>query len=444
MNIISKHCLKQLNPHSLNPHPDNPRQHSKAQISQIAKSIQTFGFKIPILVDSNHQIIAGHGRVEASKQLNLKEIPALIADDLSPIQARALMLADNKLTENATWDEALLAKNFQILDELELNFDLDVTGFEYGEIEQFLVFDEEVESQVETVNAIDPALPLVSQAGDIWQLNEHYIICGNGLKAKTYQDLLGEQKAHLIFSDPPYNLPSKTIGKICDEQHGDFQFASGEMSKDAFIEFLSTIFFHCCNYSEKGSIHYHCMDWRHMEEILSAGKHYDELKNICVWTKDRAGMGAFYRSQHEMILVFKHGKTTHQNNFKLGQHGRYRTNVWSYPAVRVINDTGQHAEDALSIHPTIKPVAMIVDALKDCSKRHQIVLDPFLGSGSTLIACEQTKRRCYGIEIEPRYVDASIRRWQKISGVDAICNNRDNQSFDALQQQEGGSDDKIK
>lgn len=435
MKASSEHSITQFDVNSLTPHPDNPRVHSKAQIKQIANSIQSFGFKIPILVDRNHQIIAGHGRVEAAKLLNMAAVPAVVANDLTSIQSRALMIADNKLTENAQWDTQLLANNFQILNDLDLNFDLDVTGFDYGEIEQLLILDEPALENQESLLDIDASLPAVSQLGDIWQLGKHRIVCGNSLNSDSYKTLLGEQTAQLVFSDPPYNLPSSTIGKVCEKQHGNFQFASGEMSQEAFIEFLTTVFSHCRDFSNDGSIHYHCMDWRHLQDIITAGlSTYDELKNICVWVKDRAGMGSFYRSQHEMVMVFKKGGATHQNHFKLGQNGRYRTNVWSYPAVRMVDDTGSDSQDALSIHPTVKPVAMIMDALQDCSRQHENILDPFLGSGSTLIACEKTKRCCYGIEIEPKYINATIRRWQAMTGLDAVCLSRNKQRFSELEQ----------
>ncbi len=435
-----QHSIQQLDVNCLTRHPDNPRVHSKAQIKQIAKSIESFGFKIPILVDGNHQIIAGHGRVEAAKLLDIDTVPAVVADDLNDAQSRALMIADNKLTENATWDDQLLANNFQILNDLDLNFDLDVTGFDYGEIEQLLILDDASSEQQESLSAIDESLPVVSQLGDSWQLGNHRIVCGNALDGDVYKFLLGKKTAQLVFSDPPYNLPSSTIGKVCEKQHGNFQFASGEMSQEAFIKFLTMVFSHCRDFSDDGSIHYHCMDWRHLQDIITAGLSiYDELKNICVWVKDRAGMGSFYRSQHEMVMVFKKGQANHQNHFKLGQHGRYRSNVWSYPAVRVIDDTGCDSQDALSIHPTVKPVVMIMDALQDCSKQKEKILDPFLGSGSTLIACEKTKRCCYGIEIEPKYVDATIRRWQALTGKEAVCLNRDHQCFSELEQQ-GESD----
>ena len=414
----------------LTPHPDNPRKHSKTQIKQIAHSIERFGFKLPVLVDKDHQIICGHGRVLACKQLGKSTVPCIIADDLNESEVRALMIADNKLTENSEWDQVLLAKNFEILSDLNLDFDLEITGFEYGDIEQLLIEHETSEHSKQNVKddevierPIEAPNLIVTEPGDVWQLGQHRIICGDSLDKQSYKTLLGKKKADIIFTDPPYNLSPKAIGKICQKAHGAFQHASGEMQPDEFIEFLTSIFAHLTAYSKQGSIHYVCMDWRHIQEILQAGQaHYSEFKNLCIWAKDKAGMGTFYRNQHELIFVFKHGKTKHQNHFKLGQHGRTRSNVWHYPTARhLVERNGDVAgTDVLNQHPTIKPVQMIEDALLDCSKRNQRVLDPFLGSGTTLIAAEKTARHCFGIEIEPRYVDVAIRRWQNWTGQDAI------------------------
>lgn len=416
--------LQQLDITCLKAHPDNPRTHSREQIKQISQSIQAFGFKLPILVDRDKQIIAGHGRVLACQELGITEVPTIIADDLSDAEVRALMLADNKLTENAAWDDELLSKNFQILSDLDLNFDLDITGFDYGDIEQFLILGEDSpDNQAEQIPVIESP-HIVSQAGDIWQLGKHKIICANSLEGESYSKLLGKKKASLIFSDPPYNLPAKTIGKVCDSKHGNFAYSAGEMSADEFTAFLSQIFASCIKYSKTGSIHYFCMDWRHVAEMMNASKqHYSEFKNLCIWVKDMAGMGTFYRSQHELIFVFKNGKSKHQNHFKLGQHGRTRSNVWHYPSARNLKSANGDVDgkEALMIHPTIKPVVMIEEVLLDCSKRGEIVLDSFLGSGSTLIAAEKTKRICYGIELEPKYIDASILRWQQWTGMEAVC-----------------------
>ena len=404
---------------SIQPHPENPRKHSKKHIRQVAESIRKFGFRVPVLVDGQQRLIAGHARLEACKLLGMSEVPVIAAGDLSDAQIRALMIADNKLTEIAEWDEQLLSQNFKILSELNLDFDLEITGFEYGDIERLIVLGENSDVVPEAVET--EAAP-VCKPGDIWQLGEHKIICGDATDSSSYSVLLGDEQARLIFTDPPYNLPAKSIGKVCQKNHGDFAQAAGEMSPVEFTQFLGKVFSHLCSNSVEGSIHYIFMDWRHLAEILAAGsENYSELKNLCVWAKDRAGMGTFYRSQHELVLVYKNGKATHRNNFRLGQHGRTRSNLWQFPAVRNLGAEEHGKKDeALLLHPTIKPVRLIEEALLDCSKRNEIVLDPFLGSGSTLIACEKTKRRCVGIELSPRYVDVALHRWKALTGEEPV------------------------
>lgn len=406
---------------SLSAHPDNPRVHRPVQVKQIAKSIETFGFKFPVLVDAENQIIAGHGRVQACEYLNIESVPTICVRDLSPEKVRALMIADNKLTENAQWDDELLAHNFKVLSDLELDFDLDVSGFEYGQIEALVMGIEGVEQLEDDELAISDSI--VTKLGDLWQLGKHRLVCGDALDKATYTTLLGKRKASVVFTDPPYNLSARDIGKVADEVHGDFQQAAGEMTHDEFQAFLDRLFNRLTNFSKQGSIHYVCMDWRHLSEILSAGdKHYHELKNICVWAKDRAGMGSLYRSQHELVLVFKNGKQRHLNNVQLGEHGRYRSNVWNYPSVRSFSSESGDAgsSEALLLHPTMKPVKLVQDALLDCSKRDDIVLDAFLGSGTTLLAAEKSHRICMGIELEPKYMDVAIRRWQLLTENDAV------------------------
>lgn len=409
---------------SLSPHELNPRKHSKKQIKQIAESIKAFGFRAPVLVDTNNRLICGHGRVEACRQLGIEQVPAIRAADLDEAKIRAYMIADNRLTENSEWDDALLGEHFRFLTDLDLDFDLETVGFEYGDIERLMIEEQDNPVSGDPQAPLPDDLPEVANMGDLWLLGDHRIYCGDSLEAESYEQLFQDKKkASIVFTDPPYNLSAKEIGQTCAAAHGDFAMASGEMTEAEFREFLETVFEHLRTRSTSGSIHYVCMDWRHAAELLSAGdKVYAELKNICVWTKSTGGMGSFYRSQHELVFVFKNGKAKHQNHFKLGQHGRYRSNVWKYPSVMHLDakDGDKGGKEALGLHPTIKPVAMIEDALKDCSRRKEIVLDAFLGSGSTLIAAEKTERICYGLELSPRYVDVAITRWQEWTGKQAI------------------------
>jgi DNA modification methylase len=408
--------VEPIAPNQLTPYGGNARTHSKRQIEQIAASIRKFGFNNPVLINDNGQIVAGHGRVEAAKLLGLAAVPTLRLSHLSPAEQRAYVLADNKLAENAGWDRELLALELQGL--IDLDFEVELTGFEIPEIDIIL---EDADAAKAEGNGPEDRTPepspdsSVTQVGDLWLLGKHRVLCGSALKDGDYGRLLDREKAEFVFTDPPYNVPIN--GNVCGKgaiRHREFAMASGEMSKLGFIDFLSTTFRHLAAYSADGSIHDICMDWRHVEEMMAAGNSaYSKLKNICVWAKKNAGMGSFYRSRHELIFIWKSGTASHINNFELGQHGRSRTNVWEYPG---ITSSGPARLAELSMHPTVKPVALVADAIRDCSKRGGIVLDPFLGSGTTVIAAERTGRRGRGIEIEPVYVDVAIKRWQQYTG----------------------------
>ena len=410
--------IKIISVENLTPYANNARTHSKKQISQIARSIERLGFNNPILIDGNNQTIAGHGRLLAAKELGMKEVPTICLAHLNEAEIKAYILADNKLAEKAGWDQDILKIELQNLMALEIDFDLTLTGFDTPEIDIILngVGENKEDDPLDSIPD-DNLIPKQVKFGDLWRLGNHYMYCGDSLESESFDLLLRGKKADLIFTDPPYNVP--VDGHICGSgkiKHQDFAYASGEMSEQQFIEFLQKSFELQKNYSRIGSIHYVCMDWRHVSEISTAGKQvYSELKNICVWNKQLAGMGSLYRSQHELIFVFKHGNVPHINNIELGKHGRYRSNIWDYPGVHVSNN---HRND-LKFHPTVKPVQMITDAIIDCSKQGDIVLDCFAGSGSTLLAAERIKRKAYLIEYESKYCDVVIYRFEKMTGIKA-------------------------
>jgi DNA modification methylase len=305
------------------------------------------------------------------------------------------------------------------LSELDLDFNLETTGFEMGEIDLRIEALATAQTKDDPADAIPatPERPLVSRAGDLWLLGRHRLYCGNALDPHAYDVVMDGQRAALVFTDAPYNVPidghASGLGAI---RHRDFVMASGEMSEREFTAFLTKACKLLAANSADGSIHFLCMDWRHLGELLAAGREaYSELKNICVWVKHNAGMGSFYRSQFELVFVFKHGRGSHRNNIQLGHYGRHRSNVWSYPGV---NSFGRGTEEGnlLALHPTPKPVALVADAILDCSARGDIVLDPFVGSGTTIMAAERVGRRCYAMELDPLYVDTTIRRWQAYTG----------------------------
>ena len=406
-------------PDQLKKRPRNPRTHTPKQIQQIVASIKEFGFISPVLIDGSDEIIAGHGRVEAAKLVGMSDVPTVRVDHLTPAQIRAYVIADNKLAENAGWDRELLTLELQELS-VDLNFDVTITGFETAEVDLLIgELGEETPDEADQVPQIDRSVPAVSRAGDRWQIGNHVLLCGDALDENNYVNLLDSQKAQLVFTDPPYNVAIdghvSGHGRV---KHREFAMASGEMSTQEFTKFLETALGCLAEFSSNGSIHFICMDWRHLRELLDAAeKPYGELKNLCVWAKTNAGMGSLYRSQHELIFVFKNGSEPHINNVELGRFGRNRSNVWNYAGV---NAFGSDRDTELAMHPTVKPVAMVADAILDCSKRNGIILDAFAGSGTTLIAAEKTGRRGYGIEIDPHYVDTIIRRFDQVYGLKAI------------------------
>jgi len=401
----------------------NPRLHSKRQIAQISRSIKTFGFSVPLLIDAQQRLIAGHGRLAACKLLGLRQVPTISLEHLTETQTRAFMIADNRLAEIASWDDRLLAEQLKILSEADLDFNLEVTGFEIGELDLMIEGLEPGDRENDAADALpemESATP-VTHPGDLWLLDRHRIICGDALDQGTYSRLLDDKRAAAVFTDPPYNdLVDGYVKASGKTHHPEFAMASGEMSPEEFTAFLSRVFRWLVHSTQQGALHYVCMDWRHCREILAAAERiYDDFKNLCVWVKDTGGMGSFYRGQHELVFVFKSGTTQHRNNVELGRYGRYRTNVWQYP--RVTSPSGRKEEPGLSAsHPTPKPVNMVADAILDCTARGDIVLDAFLGSGTTLIAAERIRRTACGIELEPRYVDLAIQRWQAFTGHSAI------------------------
>ncbi|WP_201454985.1 site-specific DNA-methyltransferase [Ahrensia marina] len=400
----------------LTPYDQNARTHSRRQIKQIAKSIETFGFTNPVLISDDGEIIAGHGRVRAAELLGMHEVPTLKLSHLSEAERRAYVLADNKLALNAGWDQELLAIELQGL--IDLDFDVELTGFELAEIDIALAFNDQsggddADKMPEQVDG-----PPVTRTGDIWLMGKHRLLCGDAQRRGDIERLVGGKSVDLIFTDPPYNV--QVDGNVCGKgsvKHKEFAFASGEMTKDQFTSFLTTTLSNAASVCRDGAIAFVCMDWRHMREMLDAGETaFDELKNLCVWNKTNGGMGSFYRSKHELVFVFKKGTAANINSFGLGETGRYRTNVWDYAGISSMSAT---RGEELAMHPTVKPVAMIEDAIKDCSKRRDIVLDMFAGSGSTLIAAEQCGRTAYLLEYEPAYCDTIVRRWQKLTGQQA-------------------------
>ena len=409
--------LAHRSPDELTPYPGNARKHDDKQLAALMASIKEFGFNTVITTNEEGMVLAGHGRLEAAKRLGLTTVPTRVVEGLTKAQQRAYVLADNKTSLMSTWDDDQLRLE---LDQLVMeDFDIELTGFSTAEFD--IMVDGEslpAENDEDDLQPEDEAEQIVSQANDLFHLGKHKLFCGSSLHNESYALLMNGDEAQMVITDPPYNVKigGHVMGNVAI-QHDEFAMASGEMNKGEFTDFLSTFMAHVNEYSQDGAIIFSFMDWRHQMEVLNAAEPiFGPLKQLCVWVKDNGGMGQFYRSQHELVYVFKKGDAAHINNFGLGQH-RYRTNVWSYPGVNTFKGKGQ---ELLKLHPTVKPVSMIADAIRDCSKRNGIVLDPFAGSGTILLAAERTGRHARAIELEPKYVDTAIRRWQRVTGEWAL------------------------
>jgi DNA modification methylase len=404
----------------LTPLPGAPRRHPKNQIRSLKASIEAFGFNVPVLVDQHNQVVSGHARVAALRELGFATVPAVRLEHLDENAVRAFMVADNRLSELSDWDEALLATVLKELSDVDLSFDIEAIGFSMAEIDLRIEGLGDADPDGDDELAL-PSGPAVVVPGELWQLGKHRLICGNALEAISWAELMGEERAALVVTDPPYNVPiDGHVSGLGQYRHREFAMACGEMDEAEFVSFLSKAMRHARDFSRQGSLHYWAMDWRHMPELTQAATQlYADQINLCVWVKSNPGMGSLYRSQHELFAVFRNGKTQHRNNVQLGRFGRSRSNVWNYPGA---NSAAHGAGEGklLALHPTAKPVALLADAILDSTVRGDIVADAFLGSGSTLIAAEKVGRQCRGIELDPLYCDTIIRRWQRWSGGEAI------------------------
>ncbi len=393
------------------------RKHSKRQRRLMERLLREFGFLMPILIDGENNVIAGHLRMIVAKANGHTKVPVIRVTHLTPAQVRALRIADNRLAELGEWDREALARELQYL--VEIEYDVEMTGLEAAEVDMAIeeFFAPVRENAADDVPAVEQEV--VSRLGDKWLLDEHPVYCGDARDSVCYAALMQGRQAQMMITDVPYNLKiSGNVSGLGKVKHDEFVMASGEMSEAGFEVFLTDFIKNVVEFSEPGSVHYHCIDWRHIH-VLERVCHrfYDAQLNLCVWVKSNGGMGSFYRSRHELVLVFRNGPGPHINNVQLGSFGRNRTNVWEYDGC----STGTKERRAdLALHPTVKPAEMIADAIKDASKRGGLILDPFLGSGTTVIACEMTGRVCAGMELDPKYVDVIVRRWQAYTGGEAV------------------------
>lgn len=409
------------------------RKHPASQIRKLAKSIERFGFVTPILVDARGEVIAGLARIAAARKLGRSHAPAIRVEHLSEDEIRAYRIADNKLAEEASWD--LDALRVEIGELIDLDFDMEAIGFEVAEIDVLL---DDGDSGEDVPIPETPSNP-VTRAGDVWQIGPHRLVCGDSLMADTYDALLGTEAVDAVFTDAPYNVPvDKHVCGLGKVKHREFAMASGEMSEEAFAEFLRTVHEHLATRMKPGGIAFSCMDWRSISPLIEAGQACGlALINLAVWDKGTGGMGSLYRSQHELVCVFKKPGASHRNNVELGKHGRNRTNVWAYPGC---NGGSKERGELLKLHPTVKPTALIADALRDVTARGEIVLDVFGGSGSTLLAAEQTARVARLVEIDPAYCDVIIERVRQALGLEAVL-EATGETFAQVREARGGDNE---
>jgi DNA modification methylase len=384
-----------------------------AHVREVMGSISELGFCAPVLIGKDNLILDGEVRIEAAKALGIATVPCIRIDHLTELEQRTLRLAVNRLSEKGEWDLTELRIEFEEL--ILADAPIEISGFSLEEIDQIILGDEpEAAERGPLAPEADP-VP-VARLGDIFRLGEHRIICGDATDPAVLSRLMDGAPARLILTDEPYNVA--IAHNVTGRPHREFLMASGEMSEEEFLAFnnawMSAVLPFLCDGGILGTF----IDWRGYPTVFAAAsKQTLNPINLIVWAKSNAGMGSLYRSQHELLPLFKKGNALNVNNVELGRKGRWRSNVWTYPGA---SSFGSDARRGLEDHPTVKPTAMLADAFLDLTHRGDIVLDPFLGSGSTLMAAERTGRCCCGVELDPLYIDVTLRRYQSETGRSAV------------------------
>ncbi|RWD29879.1 MAG: hypothetical protein EOS34_27445 [Mesorhizobium sp.] len=396
------------------------RNHNRGKIRKLVAHIKRYGQLSPIIIEEGGYVVDGHARLEAATKVGLTHVLTIDISHLPQADRRAIRLAMNRLGEDGIWDKKALDREFRYL--MEIGYELDLTGFDTLEIENTIEINTDAPGDVEQLDARLLVEMPVSKLGDTWILASgafsHRLVCGDCRDESLLQALFEGLAATVCFTDPPYNVPIEGfVSGLGKASHQEFAMASGEMTKAQFWAFLKAILTVIFDRLTSNGLGYVCMDWRHVADLVTAAEALNlELVNLAVWVKTNPGMGSFLRSQHELVAIFKRTGEKHRNNVELGKHGRSRSNVWQYRGVNVMGPE----RHLLGEHPTVKPSAMVADALRDSSKPGDIVFDPFLGSGTTLLAAERSDRICLGVEIEPRFIDLAIRRWQAETGLSAV------------------------
>ena len=432
---------EERDPRSLKAAEHNVRVIDAGHVREVANAINALGFSVPVLIDADGIIIDGVVRAEAAKLLNLPLIPCVVAGHLDQRERDLLRIASNRLGEKGTWalDELQIVFEQLVLDEAPI----EVSGFDLVEIDGIL---SEAEPAAAEEGPLVPDLThaAIARHGDIFLLGPHRVICGDALDAKSLYRLMAGSDVKMVLTDEPYNV--QVAGNVTRGDHREFAMASGEMSDEQFLAFNECWIRNVLGYLVEGGVLATFIDWRGLATVTNAARGLGLSQiNLVVWGKTNAAMGSLYRSQHELLPIFKKGISRNTNNVKLGKTGRSRSNLWTYAGA---SSMGSDARRGLEHHPTVKPVAMLSDAMLDMSDRGDVVLDPFLGSGSTLIAAEKTGRVCRGIELDPLYVDLIVRRYQEVTGMPAVLEETRESFADlttrrALEAQEHSAEAKI-
>ena len=398
----------------LKPHVRKLRKSDPAHIREIANSISALGFNVPLLVGKDNVVLDGDARLEAAKLLGLSSVPCIRVDHLDETEQRLLRLAVNRLGEKGSWDIQELEAEFKEL--IIAGAPIEISGFGSDEIDQIIIGGDASETGD---LAPWPGASAVARVGDLFLLGPHRLICGDAYVPAVTERLMGTDVGRVVLTDEPFNVA--VGGHVTGGDHREFVMASGEMTNEQFLEFNHSWMEAVLPHLIEGGILGTFIDWRGLPIAHTAAIAFGLAPlNLIVWAKTNAGMGSLYRSQHELLPLFKKGSVSHINNISLGRRGRYRTNLWTYPGA---SSLGSDARKGLQEHPTVKPSVMLQDAIIDLSNRGEVILDPFLGSGSTLIAAENTGRVCCGIELDPLYVDVIIRRYQTVTDKIAVLAN---------------------
>lgn len=405
--------------------------HDDRQIGALATSIREFGFNNPIIIDPSNVVVVGHARLLAAKMLGMNVVPVIRASHLTPERVRAYRIADNRLAELGRFDPSVLQEELRELSKMNLDFELETIGFNTPELDVMLGHDSDLSSDPDDTVPQPPRVA-VTRPGDLFVLGRHRLLCGDALVPASWSALVGAHQARMVFTDPPYNLDVRSFSGLGKTKHPNFLAGSGELDETGFIQFLGSAFARLAEVCVDGALWYVWMDFRHMHELMSAARANGlKLFNLGVWDKQSGGMGSYLRSQHELCFIWKQGSAPHINNVMLGKHGRNRSNVWSHPG---LSSFGRGRDKDLVDHPTVKPLHLAMEGIRDCTDRGDLVLDAFLGSGTTILAAERTGRVCFGTELDPVYCDVIIRRWQERVGG-PVVHQASGLSFEELAEQ---------